>query len=56
MKVIPDHSGGDVAGKAPPNLPSVPSAGNIPPGKKLMGGKRRKTHRKASRKNNNIWV
>jgi len=61
MKIIPDHSGGDVPGKAPANLPSapaavpavVPSAGNIPPGKKLTGGKR---SRKASRKNGNVWV
>lgn len=42
---------------------SANSAGNIPPGKKLTGGKRnstrkrnRKTNRKRNRKNTSVWV
>jgi len=42
-------------------LSSANSAGNIPPGKKLTGGKRnrktnRRTNRKRNRKNTTVWV
>jgi hypothetical protein len=48
--MVRDYSGGDVPMKA---APSIPSAGNIPPGKKLTGGyhrKNRKTRKARTRK------
>ena len=47
--MVRDYSGGDVPAKAS----SIPSAGNIPPGKKLTGGyyrKNRKTRKARTRK------
>jgi hypothetical protein len=55
--MVRDYSGGDVPQKA--MLSSANSAGNIPPGKKLTGGKRRSTrkmNRKRHRKNSTVWV
>jgi hypothetical protein len=63
--MVQDRSGGDVAGKMTSTLSSsrivpaapaiapriIPSAGNIPPGKKLTGGRR-----SSQRKNRNLWV